>query len=217
MNLGYVISTFIASLVLLSLVALNSRIVRGSGEQTLYTMAKIQSDMIVDYFKDDVRAAGYGVDATAITIAESNRIQFIFQAEPQPNQRAIDWVFVNTPQISNRNPNVSPLYRRQAPGAADPGFIITDPLVESIGSGVVRFHLEYLDSNRNLIAMAEDEDEDGVAAVDPADLEFICQIRLQLIVESLDSYNLDRFERSTWSGEITPFNLNCSQAPATAP
>jgi hypothetical protein len=206
MNLGYVISTIIASLVLLSLIALNSRIIRGSGEQTLYTMAKIESDLIVDYVKDDMRSMGYGVDSTAITIADPNRIQFLVHFEGAPDRRVIDWFFDDLEEPSGRNPNTRPLYRRDVPGAADPGFDPDEFTVETIGSGVVQFQLAYLNSRREVIGTPGDP-------VPDAQLGEICQIRLELIVESLDSYDLNRFERSIWSGEITPFNLNCSAAP----
>jgi len=208
MNLGYAISTIIAGLVLLSLVALNSRIIQGSGEQTLYTMAKTHSDMIVDYIKEDLRTIGYGVDSTAITIASPNRIQFLAHADPLPNLRIIDWVFDEDTQLSARNINVSPLYRRQNVGTPNTAF---DPLgdtsIEDIGIGVVRFNLQYLDSNREVI------EPESSGTIDSSQLELICQIEVELIVESLDSYDANRFERSTWSGEITPFNLNCTTSP----
>ena len=199
MNLGYVISTIIASLVLLSLVALNSRIIRGSGEQTLYTMAKIESDMIMDYVKDDMRSMGYGIETTAITIADPNRIQFLVHFEGQAEQRVIDWFFDDTGPSAGRNPNTRPLYRRTG---LDPSALT----VENIGSGVVSFELTYLDSKREVIGTPGDPLSSG-------ERELICQIQMELIVESLDSYDLNRFERSTWSGEVTPFNLNCSAAP----
>jgi len=206
MNLGYVISTIIAGLVLLSLIALNSRIVRGSGEQTLYTMAKIESDMIVDYVKEDMRSMGYGIDITAITIADPNRIQFLVHFEGQPDRRVIDWFFDNTGPSADRNTNTRPLYRRAVSGVADPGFDPSGITVQSVGSGVVHYQLVYLNSRR-------EEIEDPGVPISPSDLEYICQIRLELIVESLESYDIERFERSFWSGEVTPFNLNCSAAP----
>lgn len=206
MNLGYITSTIIASLVLLSLVALNSRIMRGSGEQTLYTMTKTQSDMIVDYVKEDMRTMGYGVDTTAITIAEPTRIQFLAHDNPIPNLRAIDWVFDEGTPVAGRNPNVSPLFRRQVLGSADPIFDPeNDASIENVGTGVVRFRFEYLNSNRVAILPGDPL---------PADtLGYVCQIGLEMIVESLESYDLDRFERSVWSGDITPFNLNCITSP----
>ena len=208
MNLGYVTSFIIASLVLLSLVALNSRIMRGSGEQTLYTMTKIQSDMIVDYVKEDMRTMGYGVDGTAITIAEPTRIQFLSHADPMPNQRVIDWVFDEGTPVAGRNPNVSPLYRRQVLGSPDPIFDPeADPLalIENVGTGVVRFRFEYLNSNRVAILPGDPLPVDT--------LSYVCQIGLEMIVESPESYDLDRFERSVWSADITPFNLNCTTSP----
>ena len=184
MNLGYVISTIIASLVLLSLVALNSRIMRGSGEQTLYTMAKIQSDMAVDYIKDDMRSMGYRIGTNPITLADSNRIRFLVHFENRMDTTSIEWYFDDETVISGRNPNVRPLYR-----------IENNVDTVSIGRGVVDFTLEYLDAERLVITNPETQ------------LENIRQIRLNMIVESLESYDLDRFERSTWRGEITPFNL----------
>ena len=198
MNLGYVISTIIASLVLLSLVALNSRIMRGSGEQTLYTMAKIQSDMIVDYVNDDMRTMGYrieGIDGNAIIDAETNRIRF--QARPNDsndNIVIIEWEFDADPSAtpSGRNPNVRPLYR----SISFPDDPAASPITEQIGSGVVDFSLVYLNESRQPIL------SDPVS--NPGEIR---HIQLNILVESLDSYNPDRFERSTWRGDITPFNL----------
>ena len=185
MNLGYVISTIIAGMVLLSLLALNSRIMRGSGEQTLYTMAKIQSDMVVDYVKEDMRIMGYRVDGNVIVDAEANRIRF----RSRPNESnddimEIEWFFHEAAGSSGRNPNVRPLYRIENNG---------DEV--SIGSGVVEFRLVYFNATRDTLpAPVANTDE-------------IRQIYLEIMTESLDSYDLNRFERSTWSGLITPFNL----------
>ena len=200
MNLGYVISSIIAALLLLSLVALNSRIVQGSGEQTLYAMAKIESDMIVDLLKEDMRAMGYRVDDAPIITADENRIRFLVRFEGNVNETVIDWWF-NPPnaQSFGRNPNVRPLYRRVSlydEATDDPNY---DPAAvqeaELIASGVAQFRLEYLDGQRVEIANPETL------------LDNIRQIRLDLIVESLDSYDISRFERATWVGEFTPFNL----------
>jgi len=156
MNLGYVISTIIASLILLSLVALNSRIIRGSGEQTLYTMAKIQSDMIVGYIQDDMRSMGYQIDNAAITLADSNRIRFLVHFEGNAEASAIDWWFDTDAAATGRNPNVRPLYRRISAHDADPNFDpATDTNTEEIGTGVVAFRLQYLNSQREVIADPE--------------------------------------------------------------
>ena len=201
MNLGYVISSIIAALLLLSLVALNSRIVQGSGEQTLYAMAKIESDMIVDILKEDMRAMGYRVGDTPIVTANENRIRFLVRFEGNDNITAIDWWFNPDPNAESmvRNPNARPLYRRVSlydPDNDDPFY---DPAAvqeaELIASGVARFRLEYLDGQRIVINNPETQ------------LDNIRQVRLDLIVESLDSYDISRFERATWVGEFTPFNL----------
>ena len=198
MNLGYVISTIIAGMVLLSLLALNSRIMRGSGEQTLYTMAKIQSDMVLDYMKDDMRNMGYQITGTPIVHADQNRIRFLVRFEGNEDITAIDWWFHSGAASSGRNPNVRPLYRRMS--IHDPAEDLNydpsnDAFSEPVGSGVVDFTLEYLDAQREVIENPETQ------------LNNIRQIRLSMIVESLDSYDLNRFERSTWQGEITPYNL----------
>lgn len=200
MNLGYVISTFIASLVLLSLVALNSRIVRGSGEQTLYTMAKIQSDMVVDYLKDDMRSMGYRMDGNAITFADTNRIRFHVRFEGDESPTAIDWWFNTEADAVGQNSNIRPLYRKQVL-VNDPTEVVSDFVIDSdaisIATGIVEFHLEYLDSSREVIDDPQNQ------------LENIRQIRLRMIVENLESYDSrNQYVRSTWRGEITPFNLN---------
>lgn len=196
MNLGYVISTIIASLILLSLVGLNSRIMRSSGEQTLYTMAKIDSDMVIDYMKEDMRSMGYGIDGTAITIAEPNRIRFLVHFEGNADPTAIDWWFDEDASASGSNPNFRPLYRRQTAESVsatyDPA---TDPDAFAVGNGIVDVRFEYLDAQRQVISDPGTQPEN------------IRQIRMQLIAESGESYDPDRFERSTWEGEITPFNL----------
>ncbi len=198
MNLGYVISTIIASLILLSLVGLNSRIMRSSGEQTLYTMAKIQSDMIVDYLQDDVRSMGYGINNVAITLADSNRIRFLVHFEGAAEASAIDWWFDTDAPATGRNPDVRPLYRRFSAHGADPNYDpATDANTVSVGVGVVEFRLEYLDADREIIEIENVNSQLGN----------IRQIRLNLITESLESYEGRRFNRSTWRGEFTPFNL----------
>ena len=203
MNLGYVISTLIASLVLLSLVALNSRIVRGSGEQTLYTMAKIQSDMVVDYVKDDMRNMGYRVDGNAIVYADTNCIRFLVQFEGDESPTAIDWWFNTGADPVGQNNNVRPLYRRQTTyDLADNPVVgvgcdfASEPDAVSIATGIVEFELEYLDDQREPVTDLENQ------------LDSIRQIRLSMIVENPDSYaRRNQYVRSTWQGEITPFNL----------
>jgi len=185
MNLGYIISTIIASLILLSLVGLNSRIMRSSGEQTLYTMAKIQSDMVLDYVKDDMRSMGYRIETTnPITLADENRIRFLVHFENRVDTTSIEWHFAETPVGSGRNPNVRPLYRIENGG---------DEI--AIGSGIVDFRLVYLNSARDTLT---------APVSNPGEIR---HIGLEVITESLDSYDANRFERSTWSGVITPFNL----------
>ncbi len=201
MNFGYVISTIIAGLILLSLVGLNSRLIRGSGEHTLYTTAKIQSDMIVDYIKDDMRRIGYQVADNPIVYADENRIRFLVtQDEITPVVQVIDWWFYEDAGSNSRNPNVRPLFRRESiyDPSEDPIF---DPTLEAtaveIGVGVVDFSIEYLDSQRQELVI-------GDPATPPTTIR---QIGLNILVESLDSYDPNRFERSHWQGEITPRNL----------
>jgi len=204
MNLGYVISTIIASLVLLSLVALNSRIVRGSGEQTLYTMAKIQSDMVVDYVKDDMRSMGYRVDGNAIVYADANCIRFLVRFEGDESPTAIDWWFNSGADPIGQNDNIRPLYRRQVTydSGDDPDVTVgcdfaSDPDAVSIATGIVEFEFVYLDDQRQPVTDPQNQ------------LDNIRQIQLSMIVENMESYgNRNQYVRSTWRGEITPFNLN---------
>ncbi len=205
MNIGYAISAFIAGLILISLVALNSRIVRGSGEHTLYTMAKIQSDMIADYVKDDMRRMGYRVPGNSIILAEDNRIRFrVTRGEgATPEERVIDWWFFDDAEENDRNPNVMPLFRRESlfdPAAdqtVEANYDPYDPIIGAVelGVGVVDFTFEYLGS-------------DGIV-IDPSTqgTNNIRHIRLSISVESMDSYDPNRFERSVWQGEITPLHL----------
>lgn len=198
MNIGYVISTIIAGMILVSLVALNSRIVRGSGEHTLYTMAKIQSDMIADYIKDDMRRMGYRIPGNSIILAEDNRIRFLVTRGEgiNPEVRIIDWWLVEPAAENSRNPNVWPLYRRESlyDPATDNDSFDSATFVE-IGVGVVDFAMEYFAT-------------DGTPINDPVtEINNIRHIQLNIRVESMDSYDPDRFEGSIWQGEITPMHL----------
>lgn len=183
MNIGYVTSTMIAGILMLSLIALNLRVSRDSAEKTLYGMARTQSDLLVEMFTEDVRAMGYGM-AGAFPILEANtqsiRFQITYEGDSDPT--VIRWYFAADSSVSWGNPDVRPLYR----------FINGQP--DEIGTGVTRFNLEYLDQARNLI--------------DPSThMSDIRQIRLELLVESTERFEADRIIGAYWTGEFTPYHL----------
>ncbi|MBP3191904.1 hypothetical protein [Natronogracilivirga saccharolytica] len=185
MNPGYIISTIIAGLVLLSLIALNARIMQSGGEQTLYNMTKIQTDLASDLIAHDFRSMGYGIqDSFAVTAADTNRIRFLTHFEGDENPTEIEWYFDQSEDSPYENPDIRPLRR------------LVNGDEEVVIQGVTRFHLEFYDSQRQ--------------PVDPqaGPMSDIRQIRVELFTESRERFSNNRFERSTWTGELTPFNLN---------
>ncbi len=185
MNIGYVASTIIAGIIMISVVALNMRISQNSGEQTLYSMANTNANMLAEFFRHDLRSMGYGIEGgSPVLEAGSNHIRFQVHFEGQAEPTEITWSFEPDSSTSYRNPAIRPLYR------------IVNGEVDQVGVGITGFGLEYLDSNRNILDPAT------------APLTEIRQIRLNLVVESTEGYGDGRYGRSTWTGEITPYNLN---------
>lgn len=182
MNITYVASTMIAGLIMISLVMLNVRIARNSGEQTLYNMAKIQTEMVAEYVAMDFRTMGYGISGPAILVADTARIRFRVHYEGDPDPTVIEWYFAVDSTLAYPNPDIRPLYRSDASGTVQ------------VGTGITRFTLNYLDVERNLL--------------NPAILDFsqVHQIRLELMAESTEGFG-DIFPRAFWSGEFTPVNI----------
>lgn len=189
MNIGYLASTIIAGIMLISLVTLNLRVSQNSGEQTLYQAAKTQADMLSDYFTHDLRSMGYRIAGQSpILEADENRIRYLVHFEGDENPTEISWTFAPDSTTSYSNPDIRPLYRSQNGDEMQ------------VGVGVTRFDLEYLDQNRDVL--------DPATFSDPAQIERIRQIRLNLVVESTQGYGPDRYGRSFWTGEIRPHNLH---------
>ena len=184
MNIGYVASTMIAGIILLSLVTLNLRVSQNSGEQTLYNMAKIQADMIAEYVENDLRSIGYGIQGTPIVEADSNSIRFLVHFEGDEDPTEISWTFLADSTSTYQNPAIRPLNRTE------------NSDVHNIGVGVTRFRLVYLDQNREVLNPLS------------MDISQIRQIRISLITESTQGYGEDRFGRASWTAEITPYNLH---------
>lgn len=185
MNLGYVISITIASVILLSVTALNLRVSRSSGEQTLYTMINSQSELVSEFISYDLRQVGYGInDTLAITSADSNHIRYLVHFEGDVDRTEIEWKFDPIQSSTNGNPNVRTLFR------------IVDGVDLHISTAITSFRLTYLDEQRQPIA------------TDIQGLSGIRQIRIEFVTESMESYSGTRFVSTTWTGEVTPFNLN---------
>lgn len=185
MNIGYLASSIIAGIFLISLVALNLRVTRSSGEQTLYNMAKIQADLAVELATHDLRATGYGVLGTfPIQEADSNHIRFLVHFEGDEDPTEIEWKFDTEGTTSHANPSIRPLYR------------IVDGDQMAIGSGITQFDMEYIDANRQVIEP------------DPATISQIRQVRLELTAESTEGYGDGRYGRSLRTTEITLLNLH---------
>ncbi len=185
MNIGYIASTIIAGIFLISLIALNLRVSQNSGEQTLYIMAKIQNELVVDMFKHDLRSMGYRIDSgSPIVAATTDSLKFQVHFEGNENPTEIGWKFDSDSGSSNANSNTRSLYRT------------VNGEEERISSVVSRFELEYLNADREVLNPVM------------IPVSQIHQIRLTLVTESTEGYGNEKFGRSFWTGELSPHNLN---------
>ena len=185
MNPGYVISVSIAGVILLMVAVLNHRVSRSSGEQTLYTMVQSQSDLVSEFISHDLRQMGYGVDGTfPITSADSLHIRYLVHFDGDEDPTEIEWKFDPDPVPAKGNPELRPIYR------------IVDGDELHISTAITSFRLTYLDGQRQPIA------------TEIQGLSGIRQIRIEFVTESRETYSGGRFMTSTWTGEVTPFNLN---------
>ncbi|MDG5768203.1 hypothetical protein QA596_12120 [Balneolales bacterium ANBcel1] len=184
MNLGYIISSIISGLIMLSLLALNHHVSRTGGEQTMYRMADIRAELVLELIAEDFRAMGYRVESAPVVAADSHQIRFRAHFEGDEDPTEIRWQFDQGAMVSPDNPSISPLYR------------IVDGNQQMVSAGVTRFRLEYLDEHRQTFEP------------DPATYDEIRQIRLELVTESAEGYDNRHFGRSSRTTEITPLHLH---------
>ncbi len=175
MNLGLITSFIVGGMLLLSMVALSSRISQNSGNTTLDFVAKSNVSTVSEILQADMRRLGFGVSGTAITSMSATQITFqsTFNTD---STVTITWAYFPTDSVmTTENPDDRPL-RRTVNG------VVTDiPMV------VTNFTLAYTDAAGN-------------ATATPANVR---NIRVSITCESAFSYG-DYYGLGYWEGIITP-------------
>lgn len=184
MNLGYVISSTIAGVILLSLLSLNMKIVRNSGELTLSGMANTHSLSVSEYLEHDLRSIGYGVQGIhPVLDATEHSIRFLIQLDGHIEPKEIAWEFEFDAPAAQKNDAIKPLNRYQ------------DGEVWQASSAVTTFELEYYNHKREKL---------DAQSLDPADISLI---RWTIVTQTRERFLGGRFGTSVWTGEVTPHNL----------
>lgn len=175
MNLGLITSFIVGGMLLLSMVALSSRISQNSGNTTLDFVAKSNVSTVSEMLQSDLRRIGFGVSGTAITSMSATQITFrtTFNTD---STLTITWQYFPTDSVTTtENPNDRPLHR------------IVNGVTTDIPMVVTGFTLAYTDAAGSETAI-------------PANVK---NIRVSLTCASAFQYG-DYYGLGYWEGIISP-------------
>lgn len=184
MNLGFVMSTIIGGLLILSIITLNLRVSQHSGENTLYHTAKINTDMIAEVMTYDLRQVAYGFNDAGSGILQANSTTFQYQTR-------------NTPVCLANPPSSPELWKIKWEYDSNANTLTCTVEGEQevlISSAVKDFDFTYFNSSGQEIFAEPDS---------------IKQIKVRLITESAAKYgNQSQAPSSAWEATFTPRSLN---------
>ena len=182
MSFSTISSFIIGGLLLLSILALNNRVMNESGDTTYNYMSKKNIDNISQVMTFDMQNLGYGVADSAITEATEYSITFKTDINNDGKTDIVRWDYdTSIADQATNNPNDHPLYR------------IVNGLQTTLHACITSFKFSYILSN-------------GTETYNPTQLDQIKNIRIQIIAESPEKYN-GYYEKSTWQKLFTPANL----------
>lgn len=158
-------SFVIGALLALNVMSMNADITAYSHKNTLTYAAQVNALTIAEIFDYDLRKAGYGVDSTAITAADTAQIQFLAYNDSSGVADTLNYYATSPDSAANTpNPNDRRLYR------------VLNSTSQMIGTGVTTFQLSYFNAVGDSLTL-------------PVTLDDIRQIRLDLTVESTSPYD----------------------------
>ncbi len=182
MSFSTISSFIIGGLLLLSILALNNRVMQESGDTTYDFMSKQNIDNISQVMTLDMQNLGYGVADSAITEATEHSITFKTDINNDGKSDVVRWDYDTSiaDQVTD-NPDDHPLYR------------IVNGVQTTLHACITSFKFSYILSN-------------GTETDSPTQLDQIKNIRIQIIAESPEKYS-GYYEKSSWQKLFTPANL----------
>jgi len=205
MNFGIITSYVIAGILLISLLTMNSRLSRSTGELTLSQNTREHTSTIGEMITYDIPKIGYDIKqklSDPILRADSNLIEFEGNIDNTGDVERVLWEFTNTGVSDTENPNDRVLRRKVK--SKSTGTVVTQTRIDL---GVTRFEIRYYDK------YGEDQAQPLPTPVSSSDLDKIKQIEIQLVVESDEElYGFwsgeNKYVKSAWEKRFSPRNLS---------
>ncbi len=182
MSFSTISSFIIGGLLLLSILALNNRVMQESGDTTFDMMSKQNIENISQIFTLDMQNLGYRAADSAITEATEHSITFKYDIDGDGTLDVVRWDYDESiKDQQTTNPDDHPLYR------------IVNGVQTTLHACITSFKLSYILT-------------DGTETFNPSQLGHIRNIRINIIAESPEKYN-DYYSKSSWQKLFTPANL----------
>lgn len=182
MNTGIVTSFIIGGLLMVSIVALNERVLSDSNQTALNQIVKDRIENISQTVSNDFRKMGYNVKGGVITTASKYDISFQSDLNDDDVVHTITWQYdYNQDVPETKNPNDHPLYR------------IVDGVKHLVGGSITSFSLSYILKN-------------GQETTNPGNLGDIRRIKVNMVCESPEPYE-NMYQGAAWQKTFVPANL----------
>lgn len=188
MNINLVLSFFIAGILLMSILSMNNNLSQSSTQLAMQQFVQQRINTVGELLQNDIPKIGYSETEAipgAITVAESQEIQFQSDIDNNGTEDVIIWRFDPDPVLSTPNPADSVLIRS------------INSIDTEIKTGVTEFEIKYLNKDRKELASPN------------ANRDKIQHINISVTIESPETVDQDgeRYLKTNWSRTFTPINL----------
>lgn len=204
MNFGIITSYFIAGILLISILTMNTSLNRSSGELTLSQITREHTSTIGEMITHDIPKIGYDLKqklSDPILRADSNLIEFEGNLDNSGEVEEVLWEFTSASVSASENPNDYVLRRRVK--SKSTGTVVTQSKIEL---GVTHFEIRYYET------YGDNQTKRLPTPLSAGDLDKIKQIEIELIVESDEELfgfwgGENNYVRSAWEKRFSPGNL----------
>jgi hypothetical protein len=194
MNISFVTSFTIGTLVLLSVLALNRNLLLHSAESTVEVMTEYKHDELFDMITHDLSRLGYGFPAGGerVEIDQLDDEKIVFSADVLENGvQTITWEFLGTDADNTENPHDKILVRTGTMGTGTPSNLQTT-------YSVIDFELTYY---RDTIGETETSIPGQVRSI-------LVEVTYESELPSnMTTAGEDEYQRKYWRKLIVPKNL----------
>jgi len=176
MNL--ITSTFVAGILLLSILSLSMNVSQSSTKSTMDQITKTNLANTADIIRNDFPKIGYNANDPKITSAGAQSIAFKSDLDNDGTVDNISWTFTSNAISGTKNPNDFQLDRT------------VNGNTTVLNSGVTKFKMTYYDGNHN-------------ETTDPGNIR---SIKVELICESPEQVD-NEYVSAAWEKLYVPWNL----------